>query len=106
MVKRSAFVAWPGLCWTQGQEVWVPVNVLCSCAEHFTLTVPLSTQEYKWVPEISQVNNFNCCCYKLYELATYDDDFCPIYLSQLGLSFVNLEIFKNPDRGGVFYTNV
>ena len=56
MVKRSAFVAWPGLCWTQGQEVWVPVNVLCSCAEHFTLTVPLSTQEYKWVPEISQGN--------------------------------------------------
>ena len=49
-----------------------------------------------------------------------DDDFCPIYLSQLGLSFVNLEIFKNPDRDGVskkfskidpdrdgvFYTNV
>ena len=46
--------------------------------------------------------------------------FCPIYLSQLGLSFVNLEIFKNPDRDGVskkfskidpdrdgvFYTNV
>ena len=30
-----------------------------------------------------------------------DDDFCPIYLSQLGLSFVNLEILKNPDRGGV-----
>ena len=30
-----------------------------------------------------------------------DDDFCPIYLSQLELSFVNLEIFKNPDRGGV-----
>ena len=22
-----------------------------------------------------------------------DDDFCPIYLSQLGLSFVNLEIY-------------
>ena len=24
--------------------------VLCSCARHFTLTVPLSTQVYKWVP--------------------------------------------------------
>ena len=23
--------------------------VLCSWARHFTLTVPLSTQEYKWV---------------------------------------------------------
>ena len=23
---------------------------LCSCARHFTLTVPLSTQMYKWVP--------------------------------------------------------
>ena len=25
--------------------------VLCSWARHFTLTVPLSTQVYKWVPE-------------------------------------------------------
>jgi len=24
--------------------------VLCSWARHFTLTVPLSTQMYKWVP--------------------------------------------------------
>jgi len=24
--------------------------VLCSCARHFTLTMPLSTQVYKWVP--------------------------------------------------------
>ena len=24
--------------------------VLCSWAKHFTLTVPLSTQVYKWVP--------------------------------------------------------
>ena len=23
---------------------------LCSCARHVTLTVPLSTQVYKWVP--------------------------------------------------------
>ena len=26
------------------------VTVLCSWARHITLTVPLSTQEYKWVP--------------------------------------------------------
>ena len=25
-------------------------TVLCSWARHFTLTVPLSTQEYKWTP--------------------------------------------------------
>ena len=31
----------------------VPVNVLCSCAKHFTLTVSVSTQEYKWVAKIS-----------------------------------------------------
>ena len=27
-------------------------SVLCSWARHFTLTVPLSTQVYKWVPAI------------------------------------------------------
>ena len=32
------------------------VIVLCSWARHFTLTVPLSTQEYKWVPENCQGN--------------------------------------------------
>ena len=26
------------------------VIVLCSWVTHFTVTVPLSTQEYKWVP--------------------------------------------------------
>ena len=26
------------------------ISVLCSWARHFTLTVPLSTQVYKWVP--------------------------------------------------------
>ena len=34
--------------------VWVQALagdiVLCSWARHLTLTVPLSTQEYKWVP--------------------------------------------------------
>ena len=31
------------------------VIVLCSWARHFTLTMPFSTQEYKWVPANSQV---------------------------------------------------
>ena len=33
-------------------QVWVLARdiVLCSWARHFTLTVPLSTQVYKWVP--------------------------------------------------------
>jgi len=35
------------------QAVWVQALawdiVLCSCARHFTHTVPLSTQGYKWV---------------------------------------------------------
>ena len=29
--------------------------VLCSWAKHFTLTVPLSTQVYKWVPANSML---------------------------------------------------
>ena len=36
------------------RAVWVRALagdiVLCSWARHFTLTVPLSTQVYKWVP--------------------------------------------------------
>ena len=32
------------------------VIVLCSWARHFTLAVPLSTQEYKWVPANCQGN--------------------------------------------------
>ena len=35
------------------------VIVLCSWAKHFTLTVPLSIQEYKWVPANCQVNLTN-----------------------------------------------
>ena len=39
-IERSGFERWPGsLC-----------LLLCSRARHFTLTLPLSTQEYKWVP--------------------------------------------------------
>ena len=33
---------------------------LCSWARHFTLTVPLSTQEYKWVPANCQGNMTKC----------------------------------------------
>jgi len=32
----------------------------CSWARHFTLTVPLSTQEYKWVPANCWGNQTNC----------------------------------------------
>ena len=32
------------------QKVMGAMTVLCSWARHFTLTVPPSTQEYKWVP--------------------------------------------------------
>ena len=34
--------------------------VLCSWARHFTLTVPLSTKEYKWVPANCWGNLKNC----------------------------------------------
>ena len=36
------------------------VIVLCSWARHFTLTVLLSTQEYKWVPANCQENLTKC----------------------------------------------
>jgi len=35
-------------------------TVLCSWARHLTLTVPLSTQEYKWVPVTCWENLTNC----------------------------------------------
>ena len=38
----------------------VRVIGLCSWARHFTLTVPLSTQEYKWVPANCQGNLTKC----------------------------------------------
>ena len=37
-----------------------PVIELCSWARHFTVTVPLSTQEYKWVPANCQGNLTKC----------------------------------------------
>ena len=36
------------------------VIVLCSWARHFTLTVPLSTKEYKWVLANCQGNLTKC----------------------------------------------
>ena len=36
-------------------------TVLCSWARHFTLTMPLTPQEYKWVPVICWGNLTNCC---------------------------------------------
>ena len=36
------------------------VIVFCSWARHFTLTVPLSTQEYEWVPANCQGNLAKC----------------------------------------------
>jgi len=46
------------------RTVWVRalagVTVLCSWARHLTLTVPLSTQEYKWVPANCWGNLTNC----------------------------------------------
>ena len=36
------------------------VIVLCSWVTNFTLTVPLSTQEYKWVPANCQGNLAKC----------------------------------------------
>ena len=35
-------------------------TVLCFWARHFILTVPLSTQEFKWVPVICWGNLTNC----------------------------------------------
>ena len=50
---RDAVAQWLARC-SQDWAVWVLVLagdiVLCSWARHFTLTVPLSTQVYKWVP--------------------------------------------------------
>ena len=46
------------------RAVWVQVLagdiVLCSGARHVTLTVPLCTQEYKWVPVNCWGNLTNC----------------------------------------------
>ena len=36
------------------------VNVLCSLAKHFTVTVPLSTREYKWIVANCQRGAMKC----------------------------------------------
>ena len=50
---RSAVASWLVRS-SLDRAVWVQALagdiVLCSWARHFTLTVPLSTQVYKWVP--------------------------------------------------------
>ena len=47
---------------SSGQEHHVVM--LCSWARHFTLTVPPSTQVYKWVPVTLMLgNNFNPAMY-------------------------------------------
>ena len=45
--------------WSRGL-VGDQVNVLCSWAKHFPLTVPLSTQVYKWVLGNCQGNLTKC----------------------------------------------
>ena len=51
--KRGAVASWLA-CSTLERVLQVRALagdiVLCSWARHFTLTVPLSTQVYKWVP--------------------------------------------------------
>ena len=55
MVKRSAFVAWPVLdSGSRGLGSSQCVVFLCRTLYY------LSTQEYKWVPEISQGNLMKC----------------------------------------------
>ena len=49
------------------------VIVLCSWARHFTLTVPLSTQEYTWAPANCQGNLTKCCEVTCDELASHPD---------------------------------
>ena len=50
---RGAVASWL-VCSSPDRAVWVRALagdiVLCSWARHFTLTVPLSNQVYKWVP--------------------------------------------------------
>ena len=36
------------------------VNVLCSLAKHFTVTVPLSIREYKWIAANCQRGAMKC----------------------------------------------
>ena len=52
VVKRSEWLVRSSTDRTVRVRALAGEIVLCSWARHFTLTVPLSTQEYKWVPAI------------------------------------------------------
>ena len=47
------------------------VIVLCSWARHFTLTVPLSTQEYKWVLHATETGISSGCVGHLARVQTF-----------------------------------
>ena len=63
IIWAGAMTSWLA-CLTLERAVWVRALagdiVLCSWARHFTLTVPLSTQVYKWVPANCWGNLTNC----------------------------------------------
>ena len=54
------------------------VIVLCSWVRHFTRTVPLSTQEYKWVPANCQGNLKKCLGVTCDGLASHSRGVCNI----------------------------
>ena len=56
--SMGSMTCWRLASWTPDREV--RVIVLCSCARHFTLTVTLSAQEYKWVLANCQGNLTKC----------------------------------------------
>ena len=62
-------------CWTPDRVVWIRVLtsaiVLYSWARHFTLTVPLFTQEYKWLPANCWGNLTECWGVTCDELASH-----------------------------------
>ena len=62
------------------------VIVLCSWARHFTLTVPLSTQEYKWAPANCQGNLTKCWGVTCDGLASHPGGLAIILYSRLMLN--------------------
>ena len=51
-LKVASWLVHPSLDQVVRVRALIRDIVLCSWARHFTLTVPLSTQVYKWVPMI------------------------------------------------------